>query len=107
MVKITAAEFGVFDELTDLTDLTEPIVFDEILELEAEITSEISASRISVQDVADIALNKLPIMYVCDPLNNSYAETLFNAILKRFDWGLRPRFSKRFRRCFPIRTVEA
>lgn len=90
-----------------MKNLTEPIVFDEILELEAKIASEISASRINVQDVAAIALNKLPINYVCDPLNNSSAETHFNAIFKRFDWGLRLWFTKRFRGRFPIRTVEA
>lgn len=65
-----AIEIGMFEELTNLT---EQIVFDEILELlEDGIAPEISANRISVQDVAAIALNKLPSKYVCDPLNKSY-----------------------------------
>lgn len=73
--KKMAIEIGMFDELANLT---EQIVFDEILELlEAGIAPEISASRINVQDVAAIALNKLPSKYVCDPLNKAYgAESL-------------------------------
>lgn len=68
-------ELGLFDELKNLT---EQIVFDEIIALlEEEIAPEISEDRIDLQDVAAIALNELPSKYVCDPLNTAYrAESL-------------------------------
>ena len=49
----------------DLENLTEEIVFEQILLLQEERYTSLPQTKIAIQDVAAIALNNMPPKYIC------------------------------------------
>jgi len=49
----------------DLENLSEELVFEQILLLQEEGTVDIPKSDIAIQDIAAIALNNMPPKYIC------------------------------------------